>query len=216
MSNLNAGLGFRHQVCINSIDVKLICNNFGFFAEMKFIITYLWFSFLTAEGLGKLKKPCLIRQSFNSIHGSTQSLRSSLSTTRRPPSEITFGRKVSSQGSNILLTGSSSTPPLMKTTKASKTEVENSCQSTPTSSWYGSPSSSIDKWPLDSATQRSNRSKRSPYSSLRSSLVENENRRRHRKDHKEDGNADTSSILREVKPSSLRMPSPNSGDGSIL
>lgn len=157
----------------------------------------------SAEGLGKLKKPCLIRQSFNSIHGSTRSLRSSLSTTRRPPSEITFGRKVSSQGSNILLTGSSSTPPLMKTTKASKTEVENFCQSTPTSSWYGSPSSSIDEWP--------NRSKHSPYSSLRSSLVENENRRRHREDHKEDGNADTSSILREVKPSSLRMPSPKLG-----
>ncbi|XP_038890687.1 uncharacterized protein LOC120080187 isoform X2 [Benincasa hispida] len=188
----------------------------------------------SAEGLGKLKKPCF-RQSLNSIHSSIQSFRSSLSryttskATRRPPSEITirksppnFRRKVNSQGSNILVAGSSSVTPLMKKTKASKTAVESSFQSTPTSSWYGSPSpaSSIDEWPLEfsstSATQRCNRSKRSSYSSLRSSLIENENQesvvnRRHRKDHKKEGNADTSRILREVKPSGLRMPSPKHG-----
>ncbi|XP_031740926.1 uncharacterized protein LOC101214079 isoform X3 [Cucumis sativus] len=184
-----------------------------------------------SESLGKLKKPCL-RQSLNSIHNSTQSIRSPLShsttsnASRRPPSEITirkspptFRRRVNSRGSNILVVGASSTTPLMKT-KASKTEVGSYCQATtPPSSWYGSPSpaSSIDEWQLElsstSATQRINRSKGSPYSNLRSSLKENKNQesivnRRQQKGHKEDGNADTSSILREVKPSGLRMPSP--------
>ncbi|KAL4017887.1 hypothetical protein IC575_021463 [Cucumis melo] len=187
----------------------------------------------SAESLGKLKKPSL-RQSLNSIHSSTQSFRSPLShsttlnASRRPPSEITirkspptFRRRVNSRGSNILVAGASSTTPLMKT-KAGKTEVGSSCQSTtPPSSWNGTPSpaSSIDEWQLEfsstSATQRINRGKRSPYSSLGSSLKENKNQesivnRRQQKHHKE-GNADTSSILREVKPSGLRMPSPKLG-----
>ena len=194
---------------------------------------FFFFFLLTVEGFGKLKKPCL-RDSFSAIHGSTQSLRSSLphfttskKLTRRPPSEVTIRksppvlrRKVNSRTSNIFTAGSASTTPLMKT-RASKTEVESSCQSTPTSSWYGSPASSIEEWPLDttSTAQRcTNRSKRSPYSSLnKSPLIDKENRhetsvnRPHRKDLKEDGNTDASRILREVKPSGLRMPSPKLG-----
>ncbi|XP_022938918.1 uncharacterized protein LOC111444986 [Cucurbita moschata] len=187
----------------------------------------------SVEGFGKLKKPCL-RDSFSAIHGSTQSLRSSLphfttskKLTRRPPSEVTIRksppvlrRKTNFRTSNIFTTGSASTTPLMKT-RASKTEVESSCQSTPTSSWYGSPASSIEEWPLETtstARRCTNRSKRSPYSSLiKSPLMDKENRhetsvnRRHRKDLKEDGNTDASRILREVKPSGLRMPSPKLG-----
>lgn len=171
--------------------------------------------------MGKSKKPCL-RDSFSSIHGSTQSLRSSLShcsasTNKsvscitsngypRPPSEITIGksppslrRKVNSISSSALAASPVSTTPSMKT-RARKVEVDSSCQSTPaSSSWYGSPSSSVDEWPSESsstsAAQRSNRSKPSPYSSLKSSRLENQ----------------ACEESREVKPSGLRMPSPKLG-----